>query len=347
VSLPHHDTTRFLDEFRTAQISHLLTAAVARFDVGAALCDQPLRFDELTRQLNLAERSAIVLLTGLRSIELIDVLEDGRIGLTDYGREKLSPKSACHLRGYIGLGAFSADVQNMIACLENNAPAGDVSFVYHEEGPPSALDEPATADLLSRAMADRARNVAPFVAKNLDLGSARCLLDVGGGHGIYSMELLKKNPELRAIVVDREPAMVAAKEFAEVANLNDRIDFVHGDIFQFESSDVDVILMANILHDYDTNDAASLVQRFAKQLNPGGRLMILDAFLDSVDSGMPPVSTGPREVAAYSALLFSICEGRCYRFDEAQSWLEEAGLKFDPERVFVPAHGSVLSGWAQ
>lgn len=343
MALPQHDTTRFLDDFRTAQISHLLTAATTRFDVGKSLTDGPKTFTELRDDLSLAERSAIVLFTGLRSIGLIDVADDGQLYLTEYGREKMSPSSPFHLRGYVGLGAFSADVQNMVSCLEADRPAGDVSFVYHE-GEASALDDPNTADLLTRAMADRARNVAPVLAENLQIENHRLLLDVGGAHGLYSYHLLKRFPDLRAIIIDREPALRVAKEYANDMNLSNRVEFLCEDIHTMEiPPDGDIVLMANILHDYNAVDASHLVDRFGKALPLRGKLMVLDSFLESVSPGQPPVSLGPRPVAAYSALLFSICEGRCYRFDEVEDWLRIAGLSVLDNRIELPAHGSVIS----
>src|SRR5687768_2973014 len=98
---PQHDTTTFLDEFRAAHLSHLLVAAVTEFDVGSALTAGPLSFTDLCERLELADRPAIVLLTALRSMGLIDVDDENRLALTPYGREKLSPESPFHLRGYI------------------------------------------------------------------------------------------------------------------------------------------------------------------------------------------------------------------------------------------------------
>lgn len=339
------DATRFLDEFRTGQISNLLTVAVCGFDVGGALQDGPMEYELLKQELGLAERPAIVLLTALRSIDLITLNSANHIELTDYGREKMSPQSPFHLRGYIGLGAFSGDVQNMLQCLKHDKPAGDISFVYHEDGPASALDDPDTSDMLTRAMADRAGNVAPVLAEQLDLSGSRCLIDVGGAHGLYSLHLLKKYPELKAIIVDREPALKVAQEYASKFGLDDRVEFLMDDIHQMDiPEEVDAVLMANILHDYNADDAAKLVHHFASSLPVGGRVMIMDAFLSSVDDPSVPVSDGPRAVAAYSGLLFSICEGRCYRFDEAENWLRDAGLTVKPVRIKVPAHGSVLEG---
>lgn len=343
--MPLHDPTQILDDLRCASLSQLLVAGATQFDVGAALADGPLDYTALRARLQLAERPATVLLTGLRSLLMIDVNAENQIELTAYGREKLSPNSEFNLRGYIGLGAFGADAQNMMACLAADAPAGDISFVYHADAGPSALDEPATSDALTRAMAARARNVAPYVAQQLDLSNCSRLLDVGGGHGIYSLELLKRFPGLTATVVDREPPLRVAQEYAGQAGLSERVALAFDDIHTYHAGKApDVVLMANILHDYSHSDARRLVQHFAEQLPSGGMLIVLDAFLDPVAAGAPPISTGPRPVAAYSAMLFSICEGRCYSLDEYQSMLTNASLTLDPKVPRVPAHGSLLIG---
>ena len=276
---PHSDPTAVLDEFRTAQISHLLVAAIVEFDVGAALAEAPLEFDDLCQRLALRERSAIVLLTALRSIGLVDVEPDGRLGLTRNGREKLDPASAFNLRGYIGLGQLSGDVQNMIACLMNDRPIGDVSFVYHD-GADSALDDAATSDLLTRAMADRARNVAPYFADRVDLSGSVHLVDVGGAHGLYAFEALKRHPELRATILDRQPPLKVAAEYAEEAGLTSRVDFQFDDAHQAKLTErPDVVLMANLLHDYDPAVASRLVRHYAEQLKPGGQLLVLDSLI--------------------------------------------------------------------
>lgn len=341
---PQHDPTFLLDEFRTAQLSHLIVAAVCEFDIGRVLCAGPREFGLLCGELGLQQRPAIVLLTGLRSVGLIDIEADGRVALTEYGFEKLSPKSEFHLRGYIGLGALSGDVQNMIACLRNDAPAGDVSFVYHE-GKPSALDDAETADLLTRAMSDRARNVAPFVAERLDLGQATNLVDVGGAHGLYAQALLQANANLRATIIDRDPPLRVAAEYAEKAGLQHRLALRSDDAHRaILSENTDVVLLANLLHDYDADVCQRMVSHYAGQLPEGGMLVVLDSLLESVAAGQPPISAGPRAVAAYSALLFTICEGRCYRRDEVESWMHKAGLVVDAEAISVPAHGSLVVG---
>lgn len=342
---PKEDATQLLDDLRASMLSHLLVIGTTRYDIGEALANGPQSYVELCKRFELKDRPANVLFTALRALGLIQLNSDFGIELTAYGREKLSPESPFSLRGYVGLGAMGADVQNMVKCLENDAPAGDVSFVFHEDGGPSALDEPATSDALTRAMAARAGNVAPYLPDVLKLDSARHLLDVGGAHGLYSFELLQAYEQLEATIVDRQPPLRVAEEIMQARSLESRTNLEFGDIHQYQiPASVDVVLMANILHDYSEAVAYKLVADHARQLESGGRVAILDAFLDSVPEGSPPISAGPRAIAAYSGMLFSICEGRCYRLDEYQKMLKQAGLKVLDEVGSLPAHGSVLVG---
>jgi hypothetical protein len=319
---------------------------VTDFDIGRILSPHSLSFNELQSALGLQRRSTIILLTALNSMGLLQVESDNRINLSPLGREKMSPDSPHHLRGYVGLGGFSHDAQQLAQCLRTNKPAGDVSFVYFNNAGPSALDDPQTADVLTRAMADRARSIAPFVQDVVSTNDHHHLLDVGGGHGLYSIALLQQDPTLTATIIDRAPALAVAKEYRDAHGLSDRLTLVQGDIHTAIVPDtVDTILLANILHDYDADSVQALITLYANSLPPGGTLRVMEAFLNPIpDSpGYPPISDGPKEVAAYSILLASLCEGCCYRADEIATWLKDAGLKVSP-LIELPTHMGIITG---
>ena len=83
----------------------------------------------------------------------------------------------------------------------------------------------------------------------------------------------------------------------------DRSEFQPGDMFNdAPPADCDVVLLSNILHDWDTRECEALVKHCASALPSGGGLLIHDAFLsDNLD--------GPLPVALYSAALFCVTEG--------------------------------------
>jgi SAM-dependent methyltransferase len=338
---PPVDPTPIFETFRGNHATELLTAAVAHLNVFGRLAARPMIADDVRRELGLAERPAVVLLTALRAMGLLVADEQGRLGMTPLAREHLVPGGPFDVSDYVGLAADSPGVREMVERLRTNRPAGasdekGAAFIYRE-GIESAMEREATARHLTLALAGRAKNVAPVLAECVDLSAARRLLDVGGGTGIYSVACLRKNLGLRAVVWDRPEVLKVADEFARTFGVSDRLECRAGDMFRDPVPDgCDVMLLSNVLHDWDEPECQALLGRCAAALPPGGRLLIHDVFLnDALD--------GPLPVALYSAALFALTEGRAYSAAEYRGWLRAAGL--EPGEV-VPTliHCEVLAG---
>lgn len=342
---PTTDPTPIFEHCRGAYATELLTVAVCDFDLFARVAEGPKSFDELHGELGLAERPANVLFTALRAMGLLTLI-DGRLDLTAIAREHLLPDSEFSVVGYIALASESAGVRAIAERLKTNAPAkhksDDCGAAYiFREGIESAMDEEASARRLTLALAGRAKNVAPHLAANVPLANAKRVLDVGGGSGIYSIALLQQNRRLRAIVWDRAEVLKVAEEFGQAFGVADRLELVPGDMFEDPvPADCDVILLSNILHDWDVPECRKLLQRCVDALPAGGRLLIHDVFLDD-DLG------GPLPVALYSAALFSLTEGRAYSTAEYRGWLREAGLMAADKVVPTLVNCGVLEGWKE
>ncbi len=322
---PPHDPTPIFEIFRGNYGTELLTAAVAHFNVFGRLTGRPMSLEELRTELGLAERPAVVLLTALRAMSLLSRDHLGRFAPTELAREHLVPGGERDISGYVGLAADSPGVCAMVERLRTNWPPGarpeesGAAFIYRE-GIHSAMDQEDSARRLTLALAGRARNVAPVLAERLPLPGARCLLDVGGGTGLYSIAWLQRHPELRAIVWDRAEVLKVAAEMAAAHGVADRLECQAGDMFRdLVPGTPDVVLLSNVLHDWDVPECRALVGRCAAALPPEGCFLIHDVFLnDALD--------GPLPIALYSAALFSLTEGRAYSAAEYRAWLAEAGL---------------------
>ena len=226
----------------------------------------------------------------------------------------------------------------MVERLRTNRPAehgAGVAFIYRE-GTKSAMENEAAARHFTLALAGRAKNVAPILAERVPLDSAKLLVDVGGGTGIYSIAFLQKNPGLHAVVLDRPEVLKVAREMADAYGVADRLTVQPADMFREPIPPADVVLLSNILHDWDVAECRALIARCAASLRPGGVLLIHDVFLnDALD--------GPLPMALYSAALFTLTEGRLYSAAEYRAWLSEAGLAAG---AVVPTliHCGVLAG---
>jgi predicted O-methyltransferase YrrM len=339
LSAPCFDPTPIFELYRGNYATELLTAAVSHLHVFGHFLEEPLSFDELRQRLGLAERPAVVLVTALRAFGLLVEDGPGKLDLSELAREHLLPGSPFDVSGYVGLSADAPGVKGMLERLVTNRPAiiedDGTAFIYRE-GLVSAMEKETAARRLTMALAGRARNVAPVLAERVDLSQSQLLLDAGGGTGVYAYAFLRKYPRLRAIIWDRPEVLKVAGEMAVAYGVEQRVECRPGDMFADPVPEADVILLSNVLHDWDVPECKTLVNRCAERLAPGGRLLIHDVFLnDALD--------GPLPVALYSAALFCMTEGRAYSAAEYRGWLSEAGLKPSP-LVATLVHCGVLAG---
>ncbi len=342
---PALDPTPIFDMVRWSYGSELLAAAVSHFDLFTLLAKNPLSFEEIAQALNLSARSTNVLVVALRAMGLIDADASGKMSPSPIAREHLVPGGEFYIGGYVGLTSETPGVKNIVQRLrtgkptESNPDDPGVGFIFRE-GLESAMDHEASARRLTLSLAGRARIVAPALAARFPLANAKCLLDIGGGTGLYSIGCVRANPNLRAIVWDRAEVLKIAKEMLDKYDVADRIQLLPGDMFADPvPQGCDVTLLSNILHDWDIPECHKLLSRCAAALPSGGRVLIHDVFLnDSLD--------GPLPVALYSAALFNVTEGRAYSSAEYRKMLSDVGLR--PGQVLPTAvNCGVLPGTKQ
>lgn len=341
VEIPEHDPAPIFEALRGNFATELLAAAVTHFKVFEHLKGEPHSFSNLRRKMGLAERPASVLLTALKAMGLIVKDEDARMALTPLAREHLTG-GEFDVSDYIALNGSGAAVTEMANRLRSNQPLNadkkneGAAFIYRE-GIESAMERSEKARALTLALAGRSRNIAPVLAVKMPLTGQQVLLDVGGGTGIYSIALLQRNPQLRAIVWDRPEVLKVASEQAAKYGVLHRLSCRTADMFKEPvPHNVDVILLSNVLHDWDEPQCKELIKRLADGLPDGGLMLIHDALLNDNQDG-------PLPVALYSAALFVLTEGRCYSGEEYSRWMADAGLTVG-SAIPTLIHCSVIAG---
>lgn len=325
LTLARQDPGDIFDLYRSNYATEILTAAVAHFGVFKTLAGGPLSQEELCAAIGLAPRPGIVLTTALAAMKLIE-RRDGVWHATPLAADHLVAGKEHDIGGYVALMATAPGVVELVDRLKTNRPANEsgpgAAFIYRD-GLKSAMDNAALARHFTMALAGRARVVSPFLADKLDWSNKRKLLDIGSGSGFYAIAAVERWPQLEAIALDRPEVLRVAREMAAESSAASRISFAEADMFADPfPSGCDVMLLSNILHDWDEPECQKLVSKCAAALPPGGQLVIHDVLLsDALD--------GPLNMALYSAALFSLTEGRAYSEREYRSWIGAAGLHYE------------------
>ncbi len=141
---------------------------------------------------------------------------------------------------------------------------------------------------------------AQALADHLDLSRHHAVLDVGGGSGVMSIALAKRNPHLRACVLDVAPVCEIAARNIRRARLSRRVATLAGDIRRTLPAGYDAVLLCDI-----GAVPAQLLKNAWRCLPPGGLLILVDRYLS--EDGTRPLD---RLVAHFTGASFGLATRR-------------------------------------
>ena len=296
----------------------LLSAAITGLDFFSWLSKNPSDKATLCQALEIQERPADVMLTLFAAMGF--VRETGGVfHVTETAREHLDAASPWFLGPYYAALKERPVCQDMLAVLRTGKPANWGSY-KDEKAWAQAMETEEFASRFTAAMDCRGVFLGQAMAKLLDLRGFSHLLDVAGGSGIYACALTAEHPHLRATVLEKPPVDRIAAQAIGKRGCADRVSVVARDMFSDSfPTDCDVHLFSNVLHDWDVPLVKALLAKSSLALPAGGMILIHDAHINAD-------KTGPLPVAAYSALLMNITEGKCYSLKEMEDYLAEAGF---------------------
>ena len=127
------------------------------------------------------------------------------------------------------------------------------------------------------AMHVHAARHAPEVARAVQTGKARSLLDVGGGSGSYTIAFLRASPAMRATLFDLPEVIPMARERLTQADVAYRVTLVAGDYNRDGlPAGHDLAFLSAIIHQNSHGENVALYRKVFQALDPGGRIVVRD-----------------------------------------------------------------------
>ncbi len=313
----------------------MLTAAITGLDLFTFLGDRRLTKQEICGGLEIQDRPTDVMLTLFAAMGFLENA-DGVFSLTPRGREHLVRTSPWFLGPYYASLKDRPVCKDVLAVLRTGKPANWASL-KDEEAWAKAMEREDFAQQFTAAMDCRGVYLAQALAKAVDLRDHAHLLDIAGGSGIYACSLVAHHPRLRATVLEKRPVDAIARKSIDARGYGNRVSVLAGNMFNDPfPAGCDVHLFSNVLHDWDEPLVRQLIEKSFAALPAGGLLVIHDMHINAQ-------KTGPLPVAAYSALLMTITEGKCYSVAEIDRYLREAGFQH-AQLIPTAADRSVIIG---
>jgi hypothetical protein len=300
-----------LDLARSFQPACVLAAA-ADLDLFRPLAEAPLSAESAARRIGSDARATAVLLDALAALGLVD---------KDAGRYSLSPDVAAAL-GRTGPGSVLAMAQHQANCLRRWAQlAGTVKSGRPSPRTPSIRGEEADQESFLLAMNDLASATADSVIRRIDPLAFRCVLDVGGASGTWTVAFLGACATGRAILFDLPAAVPLARRRFAAEGVLDRVTVVAGD-FTVDPlpTGADLAWVSAIVHQNSREENRDLFRKVAGALADGGRIAIRDVLME-------PSRTEPVAGALFAVNMLVGSEGGgTYTADELRRDLEAAGF---------------------
>ena len=312
----------------------LLTAAIVWLDFFTWLGKNPSDKLAICRHFEIQERPADVMLSLFAAMGYLEK-QAGIFSLTETAREHLSEESPWFLGPYYASLKERPVCRDFLDVLRTDRPANWGS-IKSEKDWVAAMQTPDFARNFTAAMDCRGVYLAQALARNLEPGSRKRLLDIAGGSGIYACSLVAHHPNLTATVLERPPVDEIARKSIAERGFADRVKVRAGDMFKEAiPSGFDLHLFSNVLHDWDVPLVRELLAKSFDALESGGLLLIHDVHLNDA-------KTGPLPAAAYSAMLMHSTPGRCYGRAEMFDFLLATGFTH-PELKETAADRSVIT----
>ncbi len=196
-------------------------------------------------------------------------------------------------------------------------------------------DEHKLVQFLEAMSAVQAGNFHALAAK-FDFSNYKTVSDIGGALAACSVIVAQHQPHLTFNSFDLPPVAPHAQKNVDGAGLSDRINVMSGDFFADDLPAADVILMGNILHDWNLERKQILIKKAYDALPEGGAFIAIENVIDDA-----------RRENAFGMMmslnmLIEIGDGFDYTGADFRSWCGEAGFsRFDLIPLAGPTSAAV------
>jgi demethylspheroidene O-methyltransferase len=255
--------------------SQILLACV-RLHVFQILAEGPQTVAVLAGRFALPIDKTLLLLEAAASLGLVERRAKETFGLGPLGAAMVDNAGiAAMVEHHTLLYSDLADPLNLL-----RGGQGDTAlkryWAYCGTDDPAALASQQVDDY-SALMAASQSMIASEVLAAWPMKQHRCLMDIGGGDGMFLSAVAAQAPRLQMILFDL-PSVVARAKLRFTANgLADRVRVVGGSFHtDLLPQDADAVSLIRVIHDHDDDAALAILRAARRALPQGGTLLLAE-----------------------------------------------------------------------
>ena len=158
-------------------------------------------------------------------------------------------------------------------------------------------------------------------AQKFDFKKYKTLTDAGGAGAMLSVMVAKHQSQMQCVSFDLPAVAPIANENINQFGLTERVKTFDGDFFKDALPQADVVVMGNILHDWDEEQKLVLMKKAYEALPAGGAFAAIENIIDN-----------ERKQNAFGLMmslnmLIETGTGFDYTFNDFTGWAKKVGFK--------------------
>jgi hypothetical protein len=163
-----------------------------------------------------------------------------------------------------------------------------------------------------------------------DWTNAAHVVDVGGGVGALLAEVLRRNPGVRATLVDLPETVRRGEAYLAERGLAGRCEFAGQSFFDPLPAGGDVYVLGHVVHDWPDDEAVAILRRCAEAAGERGRVVVIE--------GPGTAGADPAAFAEMNLRMLVLVGGRQRRPDEYRALAAASGLRITDVRTTPLGH---------
>jgi len=250
---------------------------ISELGIADLLCDGPKSVEALAKETNTHAPTLFRILRALSSVGVFIETGNKVFGLTPLAECLFS--NALRPIARMFLSEWHDKAWNGLShTVRTGEPGFDYTF-----GKPSFEwfeESPAERSILDQGQGSKAIGFARAILEAYNFSDFKSICDIGGGQGVFLIQLLAAYPHIMGYVADLPGAVVSAEKTIAKAKIGDRCKAIPYNFHKEAPPACDAYFLVNVLHDWDDEICIRILKNITNAMDADTKLWIIEYIIE-------------------------------------------------------------------